>query len=123
EKGYDTMVGEKGVSLSGGQKQRLAIARTLIRNCPILIFDDSLSAVDTETDAAIRKALKEESRNATTIIISHRVNTLAEADLIIVLEEGQVVQSGTHQELIKDNGFYKRVWEIQNSGKREEETL
>ena len=123
ENGYDTMVGEKGVSLSGGQKQRLAIARTLIRKCPILIFDDSLSAVDTETDAAIRKALKGESREATTIIISHRINTLAEADKIIVLEDGQVLQSGTHQELIKEEGFYKRVWEIQNSLKKKEEII
>jgi len=114
ENGYNTLVGEKGVSLSGGQKQRVAIARTLIRNCPILIFDDSLSAVDTETDAAIRKALKEESKNATTIIISHRINTLAEADLIIVLEDGQVVQTGTHQELVNTEGLYRRVWKIQN---------
>lgn len=113
--GYDTLVGERGVSLSGGQKQRVAIARTLIRECPILIFDDSLSAVDTETDAAIRKSLKEKSRYATTFIISHRINTLAEADKIIVLEEGQITHIGTHQELLKKPGLYRRVWELQNS--------
>ncbi len=115
EKGYDTPVGEKGVTLSGGQKQRVAIARTIIRNCPILIFDDSLSAVDTETDAAIRKALKERSGNVTTILISHRITTLSEADKIIVLEHGKVVQSGTHEELIEREGLYRRIWELQNS--------
>lgn len=112
---YETFVGERGVSLSGGQKQRVAIARTLLKNPPILLFDDSLSAVDTETDAAIRKELKERNKNVTTIIISHRVTTLAEADKILVMEDGKIVQQGTHQELLKRDGMYKRVWEIQNS--------
>jgi len=115
EKGYDTLIGERGVTLSGGQRQRLAIARTVIRDVPILIFDDSLSAVDMETDAAIRAALKERSRNTTTIIISHRITTLAEADLIFVLDGGKVKQSGTHEELINQDGLYRRVWLIQNS--------
>lgn len=115
ENGYETIVGERGVSLSGGQKQRIAIARTLIRDCPILIFDDSLSAVDTETDAAIRQALKKKSREKTTIIISHRINTLSEADKILVLDEGRLVQSGTHEQLIKQKGIYNRLWVIQNS--------
>lgn len=114
EKDYDTLVGERGVSLSGGQKQRVAIARTIIRNCPVLIFDDSLSAVDTETDAQIRKALREKSKDITTFIISHRINTLAEADIILVIEDGQIVQQGTHQELISEEGMYKRVWKLQN---------
>ena len=109
------MVGERGVSLSGGQKQRVAIARTLIRECPILIFDDSLSAVDTETDEAIRRALAQRGNQATTIIISHRVATLAHADLILVLEEGRLVEQGTHQELMHKSGIYSRVWAIQNS--------
>ena len=115
DQGYDTLVGERGVSLSGGQKQRVAIARTLIRECPILIFDDSLSAVDTETDAAIRHALAQRGNQATTIIISHRVATLAHADLILVLEEGRLVEQGTHQELLHKSGIYSRVWAIQNS--------
>ncbi len=115
ELGYETLVGERGVSLSGGQKQRVAIARTLIRNCPILIFDDSLSAVDTETDAAIRQSLKEKSARATTFIISHRINTLAEADKILVIEDGRITQMGTHEELLKQTGLYRRVWQIQNS--------
>jgi ATP-binding cassette, subfamily B, bacterial len=115
EKGYDTLVGERGVTLSGGQKQRVTIARTVINDYPVLIFDDSLSAVDTETDAQIRKALKERSRNVTTFIISHRVTTLSESDLILVLDKGELLQSGTHDELIKQGGLYKRVWDIQNS--------
>jgi ATP-binding cassette, subfamily B, bacterial len=115
EEGYETAVGEKGVTLSGGQKQRVAIARTIINDSPILIFDDSLSAVDTETDAAIRKRLKKMDNQATTFIISHRLTTLAEADMIIVLEHGKIVQQGTHLELINQEGLYKRVWAIQNS--------
>jgi ATP-binding cassette subfamily B protein len=115
EKGYDTPVGEKGVTLSGGQKQRIAIARTIINNCPILIFDDSLSAVDTETDTAIRKALSERKNDATTFIISHRVATIKDADLIIVLEKGRIIQMGNHDELIDQPGLYRRVWAIQNA--------
>jgi len=115
EKGYDTMVGERGVSLSGGQKQRMAIARTIIMESPIVVFDDSLSAVDTETDISIRKALKERKNKATTIIISHRISTVSEADKIIVLEKGEIVQMGTHEELIKEEGLYKRIYDIQNS--------
>lgn len=119
EKGYETMVGERGVTLSGGQRQRLAIARTIVRDVPILIFDDSLSAVDVETDAAIRKALKERSRDVTTIIISHRITTLAEADVIFVLEDGKIKQTGTHSQLIVQEGLYKRVWHIQNAFEEE----
>lgn len=121
DKGYDTLVGERGVSLSGGQKQRLAIARTIIRDCPILIFDDSLSAVDTETDARIRNALKERSKDITTLIISHRINTLSTADIILVLEDGEITQQGTHQELIQEEGMYKRVWKMQNEFLPEED--
>lgn len=115
EKGYATMVGERGVTLSGGQRQRVAIARTLLRNAPILIFDDSLSAVDTETDAAIRAALRKRSRKVTTLIISHRITTLAEADQVVVLDQGRIVQQGTHESLIQEDGPYKRIWELQSS--------
>jgi ATP-binding cassette subfamily B protein len=121
EKGYETLVGERGVTLSGGQKQRVAIARTLILNSPVLIFDDSLSAVDTETDTAIRKALKEREHTATTFIISHRITTLSEADFIVVLDGGEVVQIGTHQELVSQPGLYQRIWSIQNALEAEEE--
>ena len=113
--GYDTLVGERGVTLSGGQKQRSAIARILINNYPILAFDDSLSAVDTETDAQIRKALKERNGDTTTFIISHRIGTIAEADLILVLEQGKLTQIGKHEELLNEHGLYKRIWDMQNS--------
>jgi len=113
--GYETLVGERGVTLSGGQKQRVAIARALITGNPIMVFDDSLSAVDTETDVAIRRALLRRSRAATTFIISHRVTTLASADLILVLDDGKIVESGTHAELMRAGGLYQRVWGIQNS--------
>ncbi len=115
ENGYDTAVGEKGVTLSGGQKQRVAIARTLVKDSTILIFDDSLSAVDTETDAAIRRELNKRSKDITTFIISHRITTLSEADVILVLEEGRMVQSGTHEQLMNQPGLYQRIWAIQNS--------
>ncbi len=110
---YDTIVGEKGVTLSGGQKQRVAIARTLIKNSSILIFDDSLSAVDTETDLQIRNALKEKRSDATTFIISQRITTLKEADRIFVIEDGRMTDSGTHDELVSRDGLYKRIWTIQ----------
>ena len=115
EDGYATLVGERGVSLSGGQKQRLAIARTLIKDAPILIFDDSLSAVDMETDAAIRAALKNENKHKTVIIISHRIATVKDADTIIVLEKGKISQQGTHRELLEQDGLYKRIYDIQNA--------
>ncbi len=115
EAGYETLVGERGVSLSGGQKQRLAIARTLIKNSPVLIFDDSLSAVDTQTDMDIRQALRQEKGNKTVIIISHRISTICDADKILVLEKGKITQTGTHSELINRDGLYKRIYEIQNA--------
>lgn len=119
EKGYDTLVGERGVTLSGGQKQRVAIARTIINDYPILVFDDSLSAVDTETDANIRKSLKARKEKTTTFIISHRISTLSEADIILVLDDGKLVQSGTHEELLSQQGLYKRIWDIQSSLEQE----
>ncbi|MBQ1893256.1 MAG: ABC transporter ATP-binding protein [Clostridia bacterium] len=114
ENGYDTVVGERGVTLSGGQKQRVAIARMLMQEAPIIILDDSMSAVDTETDAAIREALSGRRQNCTTFIISHRITTLSTADKILVLEHGRLVQQGTHEELIKVDGLYKRIADIQN---------
>ncbi|MBO6054615.1 MAG: ABC transporter ATP-binding protein [Oscillospiraceae bacterium] len=111
--GYDTFVGERGVTMSGGQKQRTAIARMLMQNAPILVFDDSLSAVDAETDAKIRHALKENMHGATMILISHRITTLMQADRILVLDNGQVAELGTHQELMERNGIYRRVYDIQ----------
>lgn len=113
EKGYDTMVGERGVTLSGGQKQRIAIARTLMKDNDILVFDDSLSAVDTKTDAQIREALLSGNSKLTTFIISHRISTLSRADLILVLEDGCITASGTHDDLIAIPGLYARINAIQ----------
>ncbi|NLB61171.1 MAG: ABC transporter ATP-binding protein [Clostridiales bacterium] len=114
ENGYETLVGERGVTLSGGQKQRVAIARMLLQNAPILILDDSLSAVDTETDMAIRDALNKRKGSATTFIISHRITTLCYADKILVLENGKIVQQGIHEQLIAQEGLYKRIAQIQD---------
>jgi len=114
EKGYDTVVGERGITLSGGQKQRVAIARMLLQQAPILIFDDSMSAVDTKTDLSIRKALSERRKGTTTFIISHRIATLREADFTIVLENGCIVQQGSHEQLMQCDGIYRRIAEIQS---------
>ena len=113
DKGYDTMVGEKGVTLSGGQKQRVAIARTLINDYPVLVFDDSLSAVDTETDIAIRKELTMRKKGITTFIISHRIASVYDADKIIVLEDGMIKEMGSHEALMELGGYYSMIWRMQ----------
>ena len=113
--GWDTVVGERGVTLSGGQKQRVAIARMLLQNAPVMVFDDSLSAVDAETDARIRAALKQRMADATVILISHRVTTLMQADRILVLDGGRVADVGSHAELISRPGIYKEIYDIQMS--------
>lgn len=113
--GYETLVGEKGVTLSGGQKQRIAIARTIMKDNKILIFDDSLSAVDTETDASIRSSLNKLQEDVTKIIITQRINSAKDADYIYVIENGTITASGTHDELIHQDGLYKRIYEIQSS--------
>ena len=115
--GYDTPIGERGVTISGGQKQRVAIARMLMQDTPIKVFDDSLSAVDMETDAKIRHSIQE-NVHGTTILIAHRITTLMNADQIIVLDRGRIAQMGTHQELVEQDGIYKRIFDIQ-SGKEE----
>ena len=113
--GYDTLVGERGVTLSGGQRQRVAIARMLLQKAPVLIFDDSLSAVDAETDSLIRKALSTHMKGSTVILISHRITTLMAADEIMVLKQGRAEEMGTHSELIAQNGIYRKIYEIQMS--------
>ena len=115
DKGYETLVGEKGVTLSGGQKQRVAIARMLVLNKPVLIFDDSLSAVDTKTDLMIRNALKNENDLYTSIIITHRITTAKEANKIIVIEDGKISAIGNHEYLASINGLYKNLWDIQGA--------
>ena len=115
--GYETMVGERGVTLSGGQKQRAAIARMLTQETPIMIFDDSLSAVDTQTDAKIRHAISEKFGKASMILISHRITTLSAADKIIVLDRGRIVEEGTHDELKQNGGIYQKIYETQSGSK------
>ena len=111
--GYDTIVGERGVTLSGGQKQRVAIARMLLQEAPVMIFDDSLSAVDAETDAKIREALGQRMGGSTVILISHRITTLMQADQILVLKDGELSEIGTHAELISHPGIYRDIYDIQ----------
>ncbi len=113
--GYDTVVGERGVTLSGGQKQRVCIARTLMRKTPYIILDDSLSAVDSDTDAAIRASLAKSFKDCTAIIISHRITTVMHADNIIVMDGGRIAESGTHAQLLRKNGIYKRICDLQTA--------
>ena len=115
-KAYDTVVGERGVTLSGGQKQRTAIARMLMQNTPIMIFDDSLSAVDAQTDANIREQLKKRFGDATVILISHRVATLMQADSIVVLDGGRIAEQGSHHQLYEKGGIYRRIYDLQTQG-------
>ena len=111
--GYDTMVGERGVTLSGGQKQRVAIARMLTQKAPVMIFDDSLSAVDSETDVKIRQQLQTLLGKSTVILISHRITTLMQADYILVLDRGRIIEEGTPAELASSNGMYRKIYDIQ----------
>ncbi len=120
-KGYETFVGERGVTLSGGQKQRAAIARMLTQKTPIMIFDDSLSAVDAETDAKIRKALEARFGSASIILISHRITTLSKADKVIVLDKGRIAEMGTPEELEKAGGLYQKIYNIQSLSAEEVE--
>lgn len=113
KEGYDTVIGERGVSLSGGQKQRISIARALLKDPEILILDDSVSAVDTDTEEKILKHLNETRKNKTNIIIAHRISTIQDADLIIVLDEGKIAEKGTHDELLKNEGIYRSIYEKQ----------
>ncbi len=115
EHGYDTVIGERGITLSGGQRQRVAIARAVLKRPPVLILDDAMSAIDAETETLILDALKARRGKATTLVIAHRLATLVHADRIIVLEHGRIVQTGTHEELAATEGLYRRLWQIQTN--------
>ncbi|MCL6444723.1 MAG: ATP-binding cassette domain-containing protein, partial [Alicyclobacillus sp.] len=114
--GFDTVIGERGVTLSGGQKQRTAIARAFLKDAPILILDDSLSAVDMNTEKAIIRRLQEVRRNKTTLIIAHRLSAVRHADQIIVLDEGRLVERGTHEQLLALGGIYAQMYALQEAG-------
>ena len=116
-KQYETILGERGITLSGGQKQRVSIARAIIKNPKILLFDDCLSAVDTETEEQILNNLLEISKDKTTIIVSHRVSSAKNADKIIIIDEGQIIQEGTHNQLVNQGGYYAELYLKQLSEK------
>ena len=118
KKGYDTILGERGVNLSGGQKQRICIARALIKKPKILILDDCLSALDTETELKVIKSLKNYIKNTTTIISSHRLSSVQNLDEIVVLGDGKIIQKGNHEQLIKEKGYYKELFQKQLTKKR-----
>lgn len=121
EQQYETSVGEQGVTLSGGQRQRIAIARALLQDAPLLLLDDAMSAVDTQTEQSILSTLHKESGKRTTILVAHRLSTVQHADQILVLREGQITQSGTHQELLSEDGWYRSLWNIQSAVAQEGE--
>jgi ATP-binding cassette subfamily B multidrug efflux pump len=114
--GYDAHVGERGVKLSGGQRQRIAIARVLLKNAPILVLDEATSALDSEAEAAIQESLETLMEGKTVIAIAHRLSTIARMDRLIVMEQGKVVETGTHAELVESGGLYARLWAHQTGG-------
>ena len=111
--GWDTLVGERGLKLSGGEKQRVAIARAILKQPPILIFDEATSSLDSATEQAIQQTLREVAGQHTTLMIAHRLSTIVDADQILVMDKGQVVEQGTHAELLAQDGIYKHMWELQ----------
>jgi ATP-binding cassette subfamily B protein len=112
--GYDTMVGERGIKLSGGQRQRVAIARAILKDAPILVLDEATSALDSESESLIQDALSKLMKGRTSIVVAHRLSTVANLDRIIVLSDGKIIEEGTHEELLKKNGAYKKLWSRQS---------
>ena len=121
--GYDTIVGERGQKLSGGQKQRIAIARAILKNPPILVLDEATSAVDNETEAAIARSLEKITQNRTTIAIAHRLSTIRHSDCIYVMDYGQLIEQGTHEELLAKNGVYAGLWQVQTGSRQNKQLI
>jgi len=120
---YETRVGERGLKLSGGEKQRIAIARAILKRPKILIFDEATSSLDSKTEQAIQETLKEVSENHTTLVIAHRLSTVVDADQILVMEEGRIVERGHHQELLTSGGLYRDMWLLQQQEREQDEAL
>ena len=120
--GFNTLVGERGQRLSGGQRQRIALARAILKQAPILILDEATAAVDNETEAAIQRSLMHITQNRTTVVIAHRLSTVRHADQIIVMDQGNIVEQGTHDSLLKQSGIYRDLWRVQ-AGLRTDELL
>mmetsp|Transcript_10383 Transcript_10383/g.10248 ORF Transcript_10383/g.10248 Transcript_10383/m.10248 type:complete len:235 (+) Transcript_10383:178-882(+) len=120
DKEYEEIVGERGLKLSGGEKQRVAIARALLKSCPIMLFDEATSALDTVTEKEIQGAIDDASQNSTTLIIAHRLSTIKDCDKIIVLKNGMVIQQGTHDGLLEEEGEYKTLWDKQSEKEKYE---
>ncbi|MGD8908652.1 MAG: ATP-binding cassette domain-containing protein, partial [Chromatiales bacterium] len=116
--GYQTVVGERGLKLSGGEKQRVAIARAMLKRPRILVFDEATSSLDSQTEQAIQETLREVARDHTTLVIAHRLSTVVDADRILVMQEGRIVEQGTHQALLTQQGLYQRMWQLQQKEQR-----
>jgi ATP-binding cassette subfamily B protein len=120
QNGYDTLVGERGIKLSGGERQRVAIARAMLKDSPILVLDEATSALDSISESYIKQALNVLMENKTAIVIAHRLSTISKMDIIIVLDKGQIVEEGTHEELISKDGSYAKLWNYQTGFLNEE---
>ena len=118
--GLDTVVGERGLKLSGGEKQRVAIARVMIKQPPLLVFDEATSSLDTQTEKSIVESLDRAAHRATTLVIAHRLSTIVDADRILVLDKGRIVEQGQHIELLENNGMYSTLWQMQQAEERHE---